>query len=268
MADRRGSSNPVILVPTQAGARATAGGGVQGIQALNRAYVTALQSAGLIPLLIPTRTPLPKDLSFADGLLLPGGPDVDPLRYGQDLDPATDPDQESDQLDFALLDWALNAGIPVLAICRGLQVLNVALGGSLFQDLPRHSPRPNPEEPVARDVPVHTVRVEESSRLGQIVQARTISVNSMHHQGIDELGRGLVATAWAYDGLVEAVEGRGNTFLLGVQYHPEELVDRDPTARAIFVAFAAACRENKSGQTGETATPELVGSVPSEVSAG
>lgn len=258
----------MILVPTQAGSRATAGGGIQAIQALNRAYVTALESAGLIPLLVPTRTPLPKDLSFADGLLLPGGPDVDPLRYGQDLDPATDPDQESDQLDFALLDWALNAGVPVLAICRGLQVLNVALGGSLFQDLPRHSPRPNPEEPVARDVAVHTLRVEESSRLGHIAQARTISVNSMHHQGIDELGRGLVATAWAHDGLIEAVEGRGNTFLLGVQYHPEELVDRDPTAQAIFVAFAAACREHEAHQPAAPAAPELVGSVRSEVSAG
>lgn len=268
MADRRVSSNPLVLVPTQAGSRTTASGGAQAIQALNRAYVTSLQSAGLIPLLFPTRTPLPKDLFFVDGLLLPGGPDVDPLRYGQDLDPATDPDQESDQLEFALLEWALNAGIPVLAICRGLQVLNVALGGSLFQDLPRHSPRANPAVAVARDVAVHTLRVEESSRLGRIVQNKTISVNSMHHQGIDELGRGLVATAWAHDGLIEAVEGRGETFLLGVQYHPEELVDHDPAARAIFVAFAAACREHRSSQSGKTPAPELVGSLPSEGSAG
>ena len=146
-------------------------------------------------------------------------------------------------------------------------MLNVALGGSLFQDLPRHSPRANPDEPVARDVPVHTLTVEGSSRLGRIVQNKTISVNSLHHQGIDELGRGLVATAWSNDGLIEAVAGRGDTFLLGVQYHPEELVDHDPSARAIFVAFAAACRERKSQQPGATTPPQLVGSLPSQGSA-
>lgn len=257
-----------MLVPSQAAFKSTAEGGSQAVQALNRAYVTALQSAGLIPLLLPTRSPLPKGLSFVDGLLLPGGPDIDPLRYGQDLDPATNPDQESDQLEFALLDWALQAGVPVLAICRGLQVLNVALGGSLFQDLPRHSPPAHPDEPVARDVPVHRLTVEESSRLGRIVGAKTISVNSVHHQGIDELARGLVATGWAHDGLIEAVEARGDTFLLGVQYHPEELVDRDPAARAIFVAFAKACRERRSRPPGEVAESELVGSGPAELSAG
>lgn len=217
---------------------------------------------------MPTGRPLPKDLSWVDGLLLPGGPDVDPRRYGQELDPTTEPDRESDQLEFALLDWALEAGIPVLAICRGIQVLNVALGGTLFQDLPRHSPRAGGDQPVARDEPVHTVTVEASSRLGRMVKTRTLAVNSLHHQGIDELARGLVATGWAHDGLIEAVEARGETFLLGVQYHPEELVAHDPAARAVFQGFAEACRQGHLGSPGEAPPVEMATSVRHPLSAG
>jgi putative glutamine amidotransferase len=247
----------MVLVPAQAVMRAGSGG-AQPVQALNRAYVAALQAAGLTPVLLPTRSPLPDDLFWASGLLLPGGPDVDPLRYGQDLDPTTDPDLESDQLEFALMDWALQARIPVLAICRGLQVLNVALGGSLAQDLSQHAPRATPEEPLPREQPVHPLTVDRSSRLGQIVGTETIQVNSTHHQGIDQLAAELVATAWAPDGLIEGVEIADDRFLVGVQYHPEELAPNDQTARALFEAFAEACRGWDSARLGEETEAELV----------
>jgi putative glutamine amidotransferase len=207
-----------------------------------------LQSVGLTPVLLPTRSSIPADLSFVSGLLLPGGPDVDPLRYGQDLDPSTDPDTESDQIEFALAEWALATGVPLFAICRGIQVLNVVLGGTLHQYLPEHAPKRDPEQPRIRDELAHALRVGPSSRLRQIVGADEIEVNSLHHQGIDRLASGLVASAWAPDGLIEAVEMPSRRFVIGVQYHPEELAAHDPAAGALFQAFAQAAQELNSGQ--------------------
>jgi putative glutamine amidotransferase len=257
------SPQPLVLVPTQATLRAESEGGARAVQALNRAYVAALQSVGLTPVLLPTRSSIPADLSFVSGLLLPGGPDVDPLRYGQDLDPSTEPDTESDQIEFALADWALDTGVPILAICRGIQVLNVALGGTLVQDLPEHAPRPDPDQPRPRGEVAHRLRIDPSSRLRQIVGADEIQVNSMHHQGIDQLASGLVASAWAPDGLIEGVEGTGSQFVIGVQYHPEELAPHDPAATAIFQAFAGAARELNSGQVHANADPMLAASASS-----
>lgn len=237
------------------------------MQALNRAYVAALQSAGLTPVLLPTRSPLPADLSFVNGLLLPGGSDVDPLRYGQDLDPSTEPDTESDQIEFLLAQWALDTGVPLLAICRGIQVLNVVLGGSLFQDLPEHAPRRNPDQPRLRDELAHPLRLEPSSLLREIVGADVIEVNSLHHQGIDRLGLGLLATAWAPDGLIEGVEIPGSSFVIGVQYHPEELAPHDPAARALFDAFARAAGERNSGEVKAETAPLVAASASSGRSA-
>jgi putative glutamine amidotransferase len=237
----------LVLVPTQATLRAESDGGARPVQALNRVYVAALQSVGLTPVLLPTRSALPADLSFVSGLLLPGGPDVDPLRYGQDLGPNTQPDTESDQIEFALAEWALETGVPLFAICRGVQVLNVVLGGTLHQDLPEHAPRRDPEQPRLRDELAHTLRLEPSSRLRQIVGADEVEVNSLHHQGIDRLASGLAASAWAPDGLIEGVEMPGSRFVIGVQYHPEELAPNNPAARALFQAFAQAAQELNSG---------------------
>jgi putative glutamine amidotransferase len=263
-----GSPQPLVLVPTQATLRAESEGGARQVQALNRAYVAALQSVGLTPVLLPTRSAIPADLSFVSGLLLPGGPDVDPLRYGQDLDPSTEPDTESDQIEFELAEWALDTGVPLLAICRGIQVLNVALGGTLFQDLPEHAPRPDPDQPRIRDEVAHAVRIDPSSRLRQIVGADEIEVNSLHHQGIDRLASGLVASAWAPDGLIEGVEVAGSRFVIGIQYHPEELAPHDRAAMAIFQAFADAVRELNSGQVDAETNPMLAASASSGRSAG
>ena len=137
--------HPLVLVPTQAATRVEPGAPDRPLQALNRVYVAALQSVGLVPVLLPTLSHLPEDLSFVSGLLLPGGPDVEPHRYGQEPGPSTSPDAESDQMEFALASWALRTEVPLLAICRGLHVLNVALGGTLHQDLPEHWPRTGPD---------------------------------------------------------------------------------------------------------------------------
>lgn len=248
-----------MLVPSQAATRADASPGAERVEALNRAYVDALQAAGVIPVLLPTESRLPDDLSWASGLLLPGGPDVEPRRYGQEPGPATRPEPISDQLEFALAEWALRSRVPLLAICRGLQVLNVALGGSLVQDLPDHAPHPGGQDPPRRDRPAHRLAVASDSLLGRIVGVDSIQVNSLHHQGIDRLAPDLLATAWAPDGLIEGVELRSESFGLGVQYHPEELAPHDRAARALFEAFAKACRDGVRDR-GEVGQPARTGS--------
>jgi len=245
-----------VLVPSQAASKPGSGGTSVAVQALNRAYVAALQAVHLIPILLPTGDQVPEDLSWVCGLLLPGGPDVDPLRYRQDLNPATEPDPESDELEFALLEWALSTGLPILAICRGMQVLNVALGGTLIQDLPEHLPRSSSAEHPRRDETVHALRVAPGSRLSQIVQADQLAVNSLHHQGVDQLASELTPVGWSPDGLVEAVEIAGDRFVLGVQYHPEELAPQDGHAAALFQAFANACYQGSSNRRDRSA-PEL-----------
>ncbi len=218
---------------------------------VNIAFIRAVQEAGGIPLLLPPH--LSPDVQAAlwprlDGLVLTGGGDIDPARFGQprhakvdDVSPARD------ELEITLTRRALDDDVPLLAICRGIQVLNVALGGTLIQDLPGERPGPiahSQREP--RQQATHPVKViGEGTRLGRVLGALEVSVNSMHHQAIDALGFGLHEVAWAPDGIIEGIEMPGDErFVLGVQWHPEELVGHDPAARNLFAAVvdAARCR--------------------------
>jgi putative glutamine amidotransferase len=214
---------------------------------LNSAYVAAVQQAGGVPvLLVPQHDAraLRALLERIDGVLLTGGGDVDPARFGEEPHPTvSDVSAERDVLEIALARHALEERMPLLAICRGVQVLNVALGGSLHQDVAN-----SPGTPIAhsqkapRHEPTHAVKIEAGSRLADVVGAHDLDVNSMHHQAIKELGQGLRAVAFSSpDGLIEAVEpadARG--FLLGVQWHPEELAPHQPAARRLFAALIAA----------------------------
>jgi len=221
---------------------------------LNEPYVLAIREAGGLPLVI---TPahagesLRQLYALLDGLLLTGGEDVEPARYGETARyPNVEAVAERDAMEFPLLERALADGLPVLAVCRGMQVLNVALGGSLYQDLPSDRPgavahdQTTADPPVPRPQPSHTVAVRPGTRLGAILGAGEHRVNSMHHQGVKALAPGLSAVAHARDGLVEAVEadeGRGSAFLVGVEWHPEELVlGGDPASRRLFEAFVTA----------------------------
>ena len=213
---------------------------------VNSAYLHAVQQAGGVPV------PLPPQLSAASlqrlagelhGLLLTGGGDVDPALFGQaahatlyDVAPARD------TLETSVLHLSLARGVPVLAVCRGVQVLNVALGGTLYQDVATEPGTQIPhsqKEP--RDQPTHKVTVAPGSRLAETLGADEVEVNSMHHQAIHRLGRGLTAVAWAPDQLVEGVEiADPARFVLGVQWHPEELVGHSEPARRLFSALVAA----------------------------
>jgi putative glutamine amidotransferase len=213
---------------------------------MNQTYVRVLEKLGALPVLIPlqmSEETLQGIFGRLDGLMLPGGEDVDPAAYGAERHPQLGPtDKERDRTELLLTQWALAAGMPLLGVCRGAQVMNVACGGTLYQDL--HSERPDFQKhdyfppKFERFRISHGIRVEEESRLAHAV-GTLHEVNSMHHQGIAALGRGLRAVAVAEDGLTEAVEMPGLPFVVGVQWHPEELAKTDPHSGSIFYDFVA-----------------------------
>ena len=189
-------------------------------------YREALRSVGL------DFVENPATVEAFSGLMLTGGTDVDPALYGQERKPETDaPDMERDQRDTALLRDALERDIPILAICRGIQLLNVVLGGTLMQHIDGHRRRGEPN--------AHSIDIHKATRLASILNAAAYPVNSRHHQCLATLGNGLIIAATADpDGTIEAIELPGAVFVVAVQWHPE---DRLETAdRKLFQAFAEA----------------------------
>jgi putative glutamine amidotransferase len=217
---------------------------------LNAAYLHALQAAGGVPIMVPPQiqpAQLNEILGAVRAVLLTGGGDIEPWRYGDtEVHPevhGVSPQRDSLEVEVTLR--ALEQKLPMLAICRGMQVLNVALGGSLHQHLPdSHGERVNhtqTQRGAGRDEATHAIEVTTGSLLAGVIGAGRRMVNSMHHQGLKTVAPGLVVTAVAEDGGVEAVEGPSlGAFVLGVQWHPEELVRHSAEARALFAALIAA----------------------------
>jgi gamma-glutamyl-gamma-aminobutyrate hydrolase PuuD len=196
-------------------------------------YADAVRLAAMEPVLIAPGDP--QTLDGLHGLVITGGCDIDPARYGETAHSATsDPDPARDALEAGLLERALAADLPVLAICRGLQLLNVVRGGTLQQDIPDHKNKELDN--------VHTIAVRPGSLLESIVGNKELWVNSRHHQAVGRLGAGLVVSAKAPDGTVEALEDPKRGFVLAVQWHPEERAPRNASDRALFEAFSAAVR--------------------------
>ncbi len=214
---------------------------------LNRKYARAIENAGGIPLILPVfggAEMAAKYLGAIDGLLLSGGVDMVPAEYGQNALPELeDTDAERDQLELPLIKLALEQNVPIFGICRGLQTLNVALGGTLYQDLPTQKPsdivHAQSKLGVTRDTFTHTMNINADTRLASIVGAGAMQVNSHHHQAIDRLGSGLIVTATAPDGVIEAVELPLNRYVVAVQSHPEETATHDERSRKLFAAFVA-----------------------------
>jgi putative glutamine amidotransferase len=221
---------------------------------VNSAYVAAVQHAGAVPLLLPpqlddaARGAL---LERLDGVLLTGGGDIDPARFDEPAHPTvSDVSLARDALEIALVEHAIDRDLPILAVCRGLQVLNVALGGSLYQDVGTDPGTQLAHSQTApRHVPTHGVKITPGSRLAGVLGVDALGVNSLHHQAIKSLGRGLRVVAAAEDGIVEGAElDDPARFALGVQWHPEEMVAESEPARRLFRALvdASALRPRSS----------------------
>lgn len=207
-------------------------------------YVEALARAGVATVLLPhTEKNKPEEIleSFS-GLLLVGGGDVDPRRYGAEPHSAIyGVDGRRDAAEIALVRTADRIGMPTLAICRGPQLVNVAFGGTLIQHLPDVPAMLEHGAPADGEPTMHDVKVAESSRLFDAVGEATLRCESHHHQGLDRLGEGLVPVAWTGDGLVEGVE-REDGWLVGVQWHPERTAASERAQQAIFDGFAREVR--------------------------
>lgn len=259
------SSRPVIGIPTQT-LHAIDGipDGLPSSWVMNQRYYLAATSVGAIPWMIPLLDDDPDTLREMylrlDGILLAGGVDLDPSTYGEERHPlcgVTDPARDTVELQLAR--WALEDGKPLFGICRGLQVINVARGGTLYQDLSACYPQAIKHDyfPTAgypRNHLAHEVTLDAGSRLHQAFDQEEILVNSMHHQGIQRLGRGLVITARAPDGLIEGIEGDNGSFTVAVQWHPEVFESQDPHVFYLLRDFVSAARDWAA--TGRT-TPTL-----------
>lgn len=262
------SRRPVIGIPTQT-LQAIDGipEGLPHSWVMNRRYYHAVTAVGAVPWMIPLLhddlTTLREIHDRLDGLLIAGGVDVDPSHFGEAPHPKLGrTDLARDVVELQLTRWALEDGMPLFGLCRGLQVLNVARGGTLWQDIAAQVPAAEkhdyfPTAGYARDHHAHTVTVAPWSILQRIYGTSTFPVNSMHHQAIYRLGEGLLASAHSPDGLIEAVETPDDHWVLGVQWHPEMFEETDPKTRALFRDFIEAA--NRFGadhrDTGRYALP-------------
>ena len=217
---------------------------------LARHYSEAVEAAGGAPVhigLLPRRDYISAVMNGLDGVLLPGSDsDVDPLRYGAEPHPQLGTVVPiKDETDLLVLEEVEKRRMPLFAICFGMQVLNVSRGGTLVQDIASEIANPlKHEQGAPRDRPSHRIKLDKTSLVSALAESDTAMVNSHHHQAIQNVGRELVATAWASDGLVEAVEDlRSDRFALGVQWHPELGWREDQLSQALFNRFIAATRE-------------------------
>jgi putative glutamine amidotransferase len=211
-------------------------------------YIRALVAAGLRPEEIVVLRPGDSIPGPFDGVVIGGGDDVDPVRYGREILEGANVaiDHGRDSVDFPVFEEAWRSAIPVLGICRGLQVVNVARGGTLVQDLPLERPSDVEHQfPKRENERHHPVRVEPDTLLGRIAGSPEIEVNSRHHQAIDHPAGGLVVSATAPDGVIEAVEGRDGRWLVAVQWHPENLTD-DEVSQNLFREFVSEVRSRKA----------------------
>lgn len=200
----------------------------------------AMARAGVTAVLLPQieQDDPERILESFSGLLLMGGGDVDPRRYGAEPHPAIyGVDARRDAAEISFVKAADRLGVPTLAICRGPQLMNVAFGGTLIQHLPDRPDVLEHGAPADGEATTHDVKVAESSRLFDAVGEATLRCESHHHQGLDRVGDGLIPVAWTGDGLVEAIE-REQGWMVGVQWHPERTAGSDPAQQAIFGAFA------------------------------
>ena len=241
------SSRPVIGITPDVEEKAVSGGSADQIIFLRERYARALLEAGAIPLILPivaSREAVQTSLERLDGILVSGGNfDIHPRYYGEASAAALGELKEERTLfELEVISWGLQQNLPLLGICGGAQAINVALGGSLYQDIASEIPNAEEHQKGAfRERGGHPVTIHNGTKLRQIVESGALEVNTSHHQAVKRLGRGLITNATAKDGVIEGIESGDHPFVLGVQWHPERLADRDVSQKKIFAAFVHAC---------------------------
>lgn len=245
---KAGNMRPIIGIPCFAAERA---GNRRPLFGNNQTYVRAVEQAGGAPVLVPLLES-PESMAAIgerlDGLLLTGGADLAPAFYGEErLPECGEIEVERDAPELDLTRWALDGGLPILGVCRGMQLLNVVRGGTLYQDIVTQHPA-SPRHDVTehgRTHLAHSLSINPSSRLATILGTREMLVNSLHHQAVKERGTDVEIVGWSEDGIAEALELPGYPFVLAVQYHPEELYLTDEPSRRLFAAFVRASAERR-----------------------
>lgn len=218
---------------------------------LQERYARAILEAGGVPLILPVfpdRSAIRQMLERLDGVLVSGGNfDIHPGRYGEEpLEGLGEIKNERTEFELGLLSLALARDLPLLGVCGGAQAINVALGGSLYQDIASQLPDAGEHQKGAlKDKGGHKIKILDGTKLRQIVGRKELEVNTTHHQAVKKLGKGLIENATAEDGIIEGIESGEHSFVLGVQWHPEFLAARDSSQRKIFASFIAACREGR-----------------------
>ena len=211
-------------------------------------YLRAILRAGGIPLTLPlatSRKAIREISQRVDGLLVTGGNfDIHPKVYGEEpLEALGEVKEERTQFELELIALALERNLPILGVCGGAQAINVAVGGSLYQDIATQIPHAlEHQQSALKEQGGHPIKIHERTKLRRIVGRDRLEVNTTHHQAVRKLGRSLIVNATAKDGIVEGIESKDHSFVLGVQWHPEFLTQRDISQRKIFASLISACR--------------------------
>lgn len=214
---------------------------------INYDYVKAVKISKGLPLILPIITEkelIDQYINIIDGLIFSGGQDIMPILYGENsIDRVDNTCRNRDKFELSLFEKAYEKRVPMLGICRGMQLINVALGGTLYQDI--NNQIENSAIHRLQGINVnenhHRVKIIKASTLYNIISKENIEVNSIHHQSLKDIGKGLKVTAYSHDGIIEGIESLERDFLIGVQWHPERLIDKYPIFRKIFEAFVKKC---------------------------
>lgn len=223
-------------------------------------FLRALKSAGAIPVLLPleySAEDMSRLVDTLDGFIFTGGPDVHPFYFGEDTHECCGKvSPVRDSMELGLLSLVMKAGKPILGVCRGMQLINIGLGGTIYQDIKNLFPNASSiahNQPFAYEIPAHTVNVEPGTKLSSITglsDGGSLKVNSMHHQAVKAIAPGLTISAYARDGLIEAMEHPEYPYLVAVQWHPEYLWEQDLDALRLFQSFVGACGTSRSRTQG------------------
>jgi putative glutamine amidotransferase len=242
-------NKPTILIPTALQTDAT------NHYNMGRNYIRSIVDTGGVPVMVPValaERDLRQMYDMADGVLLAGGPDVAPSAFGEEPHEKTaGVEIERDVAEYLLARWAVADDKPLFGICRGIQSLNVALGGSLVQDIPTQwqsdLTHNGHYEKAARDQVLHIVDIDAGSRVEAILAGTCVGVNSFHHQAVKRVADGFMVTSRAPDGIIESIEMPDLRFMVGVQWHPEEMSQSRPDMLNLFVSFVSACAAISAG---------------------